>query len=102
MYQKYVNAHYGKCAIVFDGYVPVPSTKDQEHTRLMKSTLAPDMSVTFTAVSQKAFFNNSQNKQKFIDLLAVQLEADHYTVVKCTGYYIFFINNLFCVIKWKF
>ena len=44
LYQKYVNAHYGKCTIVFRGYVPVPSTKDHEHTRrLMKSTIGPDM-----------------------------------------------------------
>ena len=105
LYQKYVNAHYGKCTIVFDGYVAVPSTKDHEHTRrLMKSTIAPNISVelenTFTAVSQKVFFSDSQNKQKFINLLVVQLEADHHTVVKCTGYTIFFIiSNLFCVIK---
>ena len=91
LYQKYVNAHYGKCTIVFDRCVPVPSTKNYKHTRrLMKSTIAPDMSVelenTFTAVNQKEFFSNSQNKQKFIDLLAVQLEAYQHTVVKCTGY----------------
>ena len=50
----------------------------------MKSTTAPDMSVelenTFTAVSQKAFLSNSQNKQNFIDLLVVPLEADYHTV----------------------
>ena len=66
--QMYVNALYGKCTIVFDECISVPSTKDHEHTRrLMKCTIAPDMSVelenTFTAVSQKAFFSNSQNKQ---------------------------------------
>ena len=44
LYQKYVNAHYGICTIVFHGYVPVPSTKEHEHTRrLIKSTIAPDM-----------------------------------------------------------
>ena len=72
MYQKYVNEHYGKCTMVFDGSIPVPSTKDLEHTRLMKSTVAPDTSVelenAFTAVSQEAFFSNFQNQQKFIDL----------------------------------
>ena len=77
MDQKYVNAHYGKCTIVFDGSVPVPSTKDHEHTRsFMKSTIAPDVSVEFentsTVVSQKALFSNSPNKKKFIDLSAVQ------------------------------
>ena len=36
-------------------------------------------------MSQKAFLNRSHNKQKFIDLLAIQLEVDHHTVVRCTG-----------------
>ena len=76
------------------GYVPVPSTIDHEHRRgLMKSTIAPDMSVelenTFTAVSQKVFFSNSPNKQKFMDLLTVHSEADHHAIVKWRGYYIF-------------
>ena len=76
------------------GYVLVPSTIDHEHTRgLMKSTIAPDMSVelenTFTAVSQKVFFSNSPNKQKFMDLLTVHSEADHHAIVKWRDYYIF-------------
>ena len=29
LHQKYVNAPYEKCTIVFGGYVPVPSTKDK-------------------------------------------------------------------------
>ena len=67
LYQICVNAYCGKCTIVFDGRVPVPSTKDHEHTRrLMKSTIAPKMSVElenkFTTVSHKAFFNNSQKQ----------------------------------------
>ena len=45
---------------------------------------------TFPAVNQKVFFTNSQNKQTLIDLLAVQLEAEHHTVAKCTDYYIFY------------
>ena len=39
----------------------------------------------FSDVSQKAFLNNSSNKQKSIDLLAVQSEAEHHTVVRCAG-----------------
>ena len=54
LYQKYVHALYEKYTIVFNEYVPVPSTKDHKHKkRLMKSIIAPDMSVelknTFTA-----------------------------------------------------
>ena len=69
LYPIYVNAHYGKCTKVLDGCVPVSSAIHHEHTRwVMKSTIAPDMSVelenAFTAVSQKTFFSNSQNKQK--------------------------------------
>ena len=70
-------------------------TKDHEHIRrLMKSTIASGMSVepenTFPAVNQKVFFTNSQNKQTLIELLAVQLEAEHHTVAKCTDYYSFY------------
>ena len=46
--------------------------------KIMNTQKGYDMSVelknTFTAVSQTAFFSNSPNKQKLIDLLAVQLE----------------------------
>ena len=51
---------------------------------------APNMSVEpenmFSEVSQKTFFSSSYNKQtKFIDLLAVKLEAAHHTIVRYTG-----------------
>ena len=63
--------------------------------KIMNTQKGYDMSVelknTFTVVSQTAFFSNSQNKQQLIGLLAVQLEAEHHTVV--------FISNLFRVIK---
>ena len=63
--------------------------------KIMNTQKGYDMSVelknTFTAVSQTAFFSNSPNKQKLIDLLAVQLEDEHHTVV--------FITNLFRAIK---
>ena len=45
---------------------------------------------TFTAVSQKAFLSNSHNKEKFIHLLAVQLEVDNHTIVKCTDYIFYY------------
>ena len=57
--------------------------------RLRKSIIAPNMSVklknTFCEVSQTAFLSSSYNKLKFIDLLAVQFEADHCTIGRCTG-----------------
>ena len=60
----------------------------------MTYTIALSMSVevenTFTAVSQKAFLSNSQNEQKFIHLLAIQLEVDDHTIVKCMDYCIFY------------
>ena len=71
-------------------YLPAPSIKQYQYMRrLRKSTIAPNMLVEleniFTEVIQKAVLSSSYNKQKFIDLLAVQLEADHHTVVTCTG-----------------
>ena len=63
----------------------------QKIMNTQKGYMSVELKNTFTAVSQTAFFRNSQNKQKLIDLLAVQLEDEHHTVV--------FINNLFRAIK---
>ena len=35
-YQSYLESKYGKCVIVFDGYLSGPSTKDHEHQRRKK------------------------------------------------------------------
>ena len=69
-------------------YLIAPSIKHHEHmSRRRKSNIKPNMSVEleniFSEVSQKPFLSSSHNKQKFIDLLAVQLKADHDTAVRC-------------------
>ena len=63
---------------ILNGKLHFLCSEDHEHMRrLRKSTIAPNMSLEleniFSAVSQKAFLSNSYEKQKFIDLLAVQL-----------------------------
>ena len=73
---------------MFYRYLTAPSINDHEHmSRRRKSTIKPNMSVEleniFSEVSQKPFLSSSHNKQKLIDLLAVQLKADHHTAAKC-------------------
>ena len=74
-YVHYVDSNYGQCTVVFDGYGENASTKDHEHNRrLLKAKGTPNMSVElenrFADVTQKSFFNNSKNKQNFINLLS--------------------------------
>ena len=89
-YLHYIESHYGKCTVVFDGYQDGPSIKDHEHfRRLMKATVSPNVSVhmenSVGSTSQKAFLGNISNKQCLIDLLAVALESNGHSVVKCNN-----------------
>ena len=53
----------------------------------MKASVSPNVSVhmenSVGSTSQKAFLNDVYNKQCLIDLLAVALESNGHTVVKC-------------------
>ena len=89
-YINYVESHYGKCSIVFDGYQDGPSTKDHEHTRrTMKSKRSPDVSVdlenSIGDITQQAFLTNGNNKQCFIELLVRALSSNGHNVVQCRG-----------------
>ena len=71
-YINYVESHYGKCSVVFDGYQDGPSIKDHEHfRRLMKASVSPNVSVhmenSVGSTSQKAFLSNVYNKQCLIE-----------------------------------
>ena len=73
-YINYVESHYGKRSIVFDGYQDGPSTKDHEHARrTMKSKKSPNVSVHLENwignISQQAFLVNNNKKQCFLELL---------------------------------
>ena len=91
--QKYINymeSHYGKSSIVFDGYQDGPSTKNHEHARrAIKSKKSPDVSVHLKDfigdISQQAFMASSNNKQCFIELLVRALSSNGHNVLQCRG-----------------
>ena len=75
---------------MFDGYYENASTKDHElQKRLLKAKVTPNISVelknNFADVTHKPFFNNSKNKQKFINLLSDELELSGNKAVQGNG-----------------
>ena len=89
-YINYVESHYGKCSVVFDGYQDGPSIKDHKYfRRLMKASVSPNVSIhmenSVGSTSQKPFLSNVYNRQCLIDLLEVALAPNGHTVVKCNN-----------------
>lgn len=79
-YIRYVDARYGKCVIVFDGYGQEPSIKDHEHQRRVVKTCADIHLTECTQVhnNQEVFLSNEKNKHQFIQLLSRSLrDAGH-------------------------
>ncbi len=79
-YVRYVDARYGKCSIVFDGYGQAPSIKDHEHQRRVVRTCADIHLTDVTQVhsNQEVFLSNEKNKQQFIQLLSKTMrDAGH-------------------------
>ena len=88
-YINYVESHYGKSSIAFDGYQDGSSTKDHEHARgTMKFKKSPDVSGHLENligdISQQAFLANINNKQCFIELLVRALSSNGH-VLHCRG-----------------
>lgn len=78
MYTTYVINRYGRATVVFDGYLDTPSTKDSTHTRRSGGCIgsAVHFDVTMALQTKKEeFLSNSQNKQRFINMLGSRLEA---------------------------
>ena len=74
----YVDHHYSKPAVVFDGYKSGPITKDSTQQR--RAGKHPGAAVQFSRsmvfVGKKTdFLANKENKQRFIDLLSDKLEC---------------------------
>lgn len=87
-YSDYIRDKYSPFAIVvFDGYSNTPSTKDSTHTR---RNGRPGRKVTFTGgmvlkLKKHEFLSNSENKQRFINLLTEKLQADGVEVHNAQG-----------------
>ena len=77
LYVQYIQRHYNKAVIVFDGYDSGPSTKDETHRRRHNNVIGADVEVGKTTqlrMKKSTFLTNSKNKQKFIFLLGEELE----------------------------
>ena len=82
-YADFVDKHYGKAHVVFDGYTCGPSTKDETHLRRSKGIEGVEIKFKGTTpftTKKDSVLINSKNKQRFIDLLSTHLENRDITV----------------------
>ncbi len=71
-YVKYVQRHYGKLVVVFDGYLSGPSTKDATQQRRAGIHVGGPVQVSGSMVfngKKHDFLSNKDNKQRFLNLL---------------------------------
>ena len=76
-YIHYVQQHYKKALVVFDGYNSGPTIKDEAHKKKHRNVISADVDVRKQLVlrlNKPAFRANAENKQKFIFLLGEELE----------------------------
>lgn len=81
LYVQYIRKHFHNAhiVIVFDGYDSGPSTKDETHQRRTGNDMGVDVAFTpnmLLKMKKKSFLDNPRNKQKFIRLLASELEKE--------------------------
>jgi len=79
-------AHSAQCQVIFDGYST--SIKDHEHTRRSEGKTHCNVLVQLDTVNKydrDKFFLNTENKARFIGLLADRLRRDGHTVTTCPG-----------------
>ena len=76
-YIQYVQRHYKKALVVFDGYNSGPTMKYEAHKKRHRNAIGADVDVRKQLVlrmNTPAFLANAKNKQKFIFLLGEELE----------------------------
>lgn len=72
LYIQYLERHYPRAIVVFDGYGGGPTTKDETHQRRIGKEMGVDVDVRgdmLLEMKKKSFLANPRNKQKFINLL---------------------------------
>jgi hypothetical protein len=78
-YVRYVVNKFGKCTIVFDGYPEAPTTKDNTHKRRVGTAVSPRVEfeniMVFTG-KKYTFLKNRFNKQKIVNMVALELEKE--------------------------
>ena len=76
-YIHYVQRHYKKVLVVFDGYNSEPTIKDEAHKKRHRNVNGADVDIRKQLVlrmNKPAFLANAKNKQKYIFLLGEELE----------------------------
>ena len=79
LYIQFIQRHYQRVLVVFDGYGCDPSTKDETHERRTGSEMGVDVDFTddmILKMKKKLFLANFKNKQKFINSLSSQMEKE--------------------------
>lgn len=77
-YCGYVTKRYGRAAVVFDGYLDGPSTKDVAHDRRLKGKCGRKVSFQGSMslqMKKEEFLANVENKARFLKLLGEKLEG---------------------------
>lgn len=87
-YVQYVQKHYGKCFIVFDGYESATTKATEQQRRGNRFRKCPDVDVKDEIVvpfAQEKFLSNAINKAQLIKMLSQLLIDDGNEVINCSG-----------------
>ena len=90
LHVDYVIKNYREgTTIVFDGYDGNPSTKEVTHIRRTKGKQG--ISVRFTGemklnMKKEDFLTNLNNKQRFLEMLAIRMNENHLQCIQSVGY----------------
>ena len=85
LYIKVICNYYSKVLIVFDGYGSGPTTKDETHQQRTSSEMGVDVNFILDMLlkmKKKQFLANTRNKQKFINLLGLEMQKEDDIQVK--------------------
>ena len=87
-YVQYVQKHYGKCYIVFDGYESASTKSIEQKWRGKCLQKCPDVYVKENIIvpfTQENFFSNMSNKVHLIKMLSQSLKDDGNEVTNCSS-----------------
>ena len=76
-YVEYIQQKFTNPFVVFDGYNAGPGTKDTAHLRRTKGLIGPKVNFVGSMplkTKKEHFLSNSENKQRFIDMLSSKLQ----------------------------
>ena len=79
LYIQYLHHNFPHSVVVFDGYTNGPSTKDETHQRRAGKEMGVDVDISLDMtlkMKKKPFLANEKNKQRFINLLGIEMEKE--------------------------